>query len=130
MASSTTRHGIGVPHDFPDDAPDDNGATHIGMFMTWTIERGLFVDPDLTPREVEEIEAVRVGSMSARDFLLENFDGKLCSDCFTTQAAAFADRHYDDFLADFQRLLYAAFTLKLLRRRQSRELRDHGSSAR
>jgi hypothetical protein len=96
--------------DFPDDAPEENGATHIGMFMTWTIERGLFADPDPTPREVEEVEAVLAGSMSGREFLLKNFNGKLYSDCFTEQAAAFADRHYDDFIADFQRLLCPGLT--------------------
>ena len=93
---------------FPDDAPEENGATHIGMFVTWAIERGLFADPDLTPEEIEAVEAVRTGSMSGRDFLLRYFDGKLYSDCFTDQAAAFADCHYGDFLRDFERLLCQA----------------------
>jgi hypothetical protein len=90
---------------FPEDAPEENGATHIGMFVTWTIERGLFADPDLTPEEVEAVDAVRAGTMSGRDFLLKYFNGKLYSDCFTTQVADFAERHYDDFIGDFRLLL-------------------------
>ncbi len=70
---------------FPADAPEENGATHIGMFVTWTIERGLFADPDLTLEEVEAVGAVRAGSMSGRDFLLRYFNGKLYSD-FTTRS--------------------------------------------
>lgn len=90
---------------FPADVPEENGATHIGMFVTWTIERGLFADPDLTPEEVEAVGAVHAGSMSGRDFLLRYFNGKLYSDCFTAQVADFAERHYDDFLRDFELLL-------------------------
>jgi hypothetical protein len=90
---------------FPDDAPQENGATHIGMFVTWTIERGPFADPDLTPQEVEAVEAVRAGSMSGRDFLLRYFNGKLYSDCFAAQVADFAEHNYDDFLGDFRHLL-------------------------
>lgn len=90
---------------FPEDVPEENGATHIGMFVTWAITRGLFADPDLTPEEVEAVEAVRTGSMSGRDFLLRYFNGKLYSDCFTDQAADFAALYYDDFLKDFELLL-------------------------
>jgi hypothetical protein len=88
--------------DFPDDAPEENGATHIGMFLTWAIRKGLFACPDAPP---EAVEAVRTGEMSGRDFVLEQYYGKLLSECFTAAGAAFAARHYEAYLADFGRLL-------------------------
>jgi hypothetical protein len=88
--------------DFPDDAPEENGATHIGMFLTWMIERGRFADPEVP---ADAVEAVRTRSMSGRDFLLKCCDGKLFSGLFTAQAADFSERHYEGFIEDFQRLL-------------------------
>jgi hypothetical protein len=88
--------------DFPEDVPEENGATHIGMFLTWAIDRGLFADPDV-PQEA--VEAVRSRAMSGRDFLLNYCDGKLYSDLFNKEGATFAAKHYGGFLEDFQRLL-------------------------
>jgi hypothetical protein len=85
-----------------DDFPEENGATHIGMFLTWTIRKGLFVSSDAPG---EAVEAVRQGTLSGRDFLLEYCDGKLLSQFFNQQGAAFATKHYDAYIDDFRRLL-------------------------
>ena len=55
--------------DFPEDAPEENAATHIGMFLTWAIDKGLFADPEIPPQAVE---AVRTRTKSGRDFLRTN----------------------------------------------------------
>lgn len=78
--------------DFPDDVPEENGATHIGWFVRWAIGRGLFVG-DGTPAEA--IDAVRDGTMSGRDLVLEHLDGKLWPSDFSEEGLAFAEAHYD-----------------------------------
>ena len=83
---------------FPDDVPEENGATHIGMFVRWAIGHGLFVD-DATPPEA--IEAVRTSKMSARDFVLDELDGKLWPSMLTDECAAFAEAHWDDFIEEY-----------------------------
>jgi hypothetical protein len=88
--------------DSPEDAPEENGATHIGMFLTWAVRKDLFVSPDAP---AEAVEAVRQGTLSGRDFLLEYCDGKLLSQFFSQQGAAFATKHYDAYIDDFRRLL-------------------------
>jgi hypothetical protein len=91
-------------HDFPKGAPEENGATHIGMFVTWAIRKGLFVDADAPP---DAIEAVRQGTLSGRYFLLQHCDGKLTSESFSPEGDAFATKHYVGYLGDFERLLCA-----------------------
>jgi hypothetical protein len=88
--------------DFPDEAPEENGATHIGMFLTWAIRKGLFASADAPP---EAVEAVRTGKVSGREFVLEQYYGKLFSEFFSPAGAAFAMQHYEAYLADFGRLL-------------------------
>lgn len=90
--------------DFPDDAPEENGATHIGMFLAWAIDNGLFADPEVPP---EAVEAVRKRTMPGRQFLIEHCDGKLFSGLFSEESADFAASRYDNFMADFKRLLCA-----------------------
>ena len=90
--------------DFPEDAPEENGATHIGMFVTWAIKNGLFVDAGAPP---DAVEAVRQGILSGRDFLLQHYNGKLTSEYFSPEGDAFAIKHYEDYMKDFERLLCA-----------------------
>ena len=86
---------------FPDDVPEENGATHIGWFVRWAIGRGLFVADDGTPAEV--IDAVRDGTVSGRDLVLENLDGKLWPSDLSEEGRAFAEAHYDGYLTDVGR---------------------------
>jgi hypothetical protein len=88
--------------DFPPDVPKENGATHIGMFLRWTIDNGLFDQP-MIPEEA--VEAVRNRTMSGRNFLLDHCDGTLFPQLFNDAGADFATKHYQGFLEDFERLL-------------------------
>lgn len=83
---------------FPDDVPEENGATHIGMFVRWACVRGFFVDEASPP---EAIEAVRAGTMSGRDLLLEHCDGMLWPSMLTDECAAFAAAHWSGFIEDY-----------------------------
>jgi hypothetical protein len=93
--------------DFPDDVPEQNAATHIGLFLTWAIDKGLFADPEV-PREA--VDAVRLRAMGGRELLLDYCDGKLFSGLLTEQGADFAKTSYDGFLEDFRRLLCQGLT--------------------
>src|SRR5215470_415777 len=87
---------------FPDDVPDENGATHIAMFLTWAIDRGLLADPKVP---TETVEAIRKREMSGRDFLLEHYYGQLHSERFNEEGKDFAETQYEDFLRDYHHLL-------------------------
>lgn len=89
--------------DFPDDVPEENGATHIGWFVRWAIGRGFFVANDGTPAEA--IDAVRDGTMSGRDLVLNHLDGKLWPGDLNDEGQAFAEAHYNGYLNDAGRLL-------------------------
>jgi hypothetical protein len=90
---------------FPEDAPEENGATHIGWFVRWAIGRGLFVKEEDTPDEM--IAAVRVGKMSGRDFVLKQLDGKLWPSDLNREGQAFAEAQYDEYLGDIGDLTMA-----------------------
>jgi hypothetical protein len=88
--------------DFPEDAPEENGATHIGWFVRWAIGRGLFANED-TPAEA--IEAVRSGTMSGRALVLKHLDGKLWPEDLSEEGQAFAKTQYEKYLDDFGDLI-------------------------
>jgi hypothetical protein len=58
----------------------------------------LFVKEENTPDEM--IEAVRGGTMSGRDFVLEQLDGKLWPSDFSQEGQAFAEAQYNEYLRD------------------------------
>jgi hypothetical protein len=84
--------------DFPEDVPHENGATHIGWFVRWAMARGLFVNESEAPAET--IEAVRAGTMSGRDFVMEYLSGKLWPADLSEEGLAFAEAQYSEYLRD------------------------------
>src|SRR5262249_35589519 len=64
---------------FPPGLPDENGATHIRFFVTWTIRNDQWSN-FLGPAIAAGIEAVRSGQLSGREFLLQQCDGKLLTE--------------------------------------------------
>jgi hypothetical protein len=90
---------------FPPDAPEENAATHIGMFVAWAIGKDLWG----TLPGVDWSEAVRMvkdRKTTGRTFLLEQCDGKLLSEMMTPEGASFAKDYYPrTYLKDFQRIL-------------------------
>lgn len=79
--------------EFPPDLPEDNAATHIGIFVAWAIHRGLWGAPR-NASEAIAIEAVRSRAITGRVFLMEQCDGKLFSGMLHEQGRIFAQKYY------------------------------------
>ena len=60
---------------FPKDLPVENGATHIGMYLSWAIRRG-FAGKLHVEHSADAVAAVRAGRTSGRTFLIEQCDEK------------------------------------------------------
>lgn len=80
--------------DFPDDLEPVHGATHIGMFLGWAIKRG-FVGELHTEEDADAVAAVRDGSLSGRDFLMERCDERLTAEDLDDEGNRFAAAYYD-----------------------------------
>lgn len=81
--------------DFPTDLPNEAGATHIGMFLAWVIQRGLESDT-LKQDYPEAIERVRSREMTGREFLLSCCDEKLTDEDLNDEANRFAASYLED----------------------------------
>jgi hypothetical protein len=77
--------------------PVEHGFTHMGLALAWAIRRDL-VDPELFAPE--HIDLVRSGSWTGSD-LRDEVDGKLVSDMFTDDGAAFLAARYDAYLGAY-----------------------------
>jgi hypothetical protein len=62
--------------DYPDDLPQENASTHIGMFLTWCIDNNLLSEEQLEDSE-EDISAVKNRELTGAEFLINNCDEKL-----------------------------------------------------
>lgn len=81
--------------DFPDDIPDENGGTHIGIFLAWAIMNNL--EGELHKEEsVEALENVRERRITGRDFLFDECDEKFWDVDLNDLGNAFAKEYYGD----------------------------------
>jgi hypothetical protein len=78
---------------FPADLPQENGATHIGMFLTWCIENDYLSEEHLE-ESGEYVQAVKAHEMTGAEFLMEILDGKLCDSDLSSIGKSFADDYY------------------------------------
>lgn len=81
--------------DFPEDLSNENGATHIGMFLAWCIENDLVSDW-LQEEAEEEIQQVKEGKLSGADFLISVCDEKLLDEDLNEIGNAFAQDYYEN----------------------------------
>lgn len=80
--------------DFPEGLPDENGGTHIGMFLAWAIMNGL--EGELHHEESPEaLAAVRSRQMTGREFLFQECDEKFWDVDLNAEANEFAKHYYD-----------------------------------
>lgn len=94
--------------DFPEGLPNENGGTHIGMFLAWAICKGL--EGDLLRTEAaDEIDAVRRRRMTGRQFLFDVCDEKFWEDDLGAEGNAFAKVYYeaDTYIKDYEATLAA-----------------------
>lgn len=80
---------------FPASLPNENGATHIGMFLAWCIENDLISDW-LREEAEEEIQQVKEGKLSGADFLISVCDEKLLDEDLSEIGNVFAQDYYED----------------------------------
>ena len=78
---------------FPSDVPDENGATHTGMFLVWAINSNL--EGELHREDsAEALEAVRARQMTGRDFLINECDENFWEEDLNDLGNAFAREYY------------------------------------
>ena len=81
--------------DYPSELPPENGATHIGMFLTWCIDTNLISEFQLEDFE-EDIEKVRNREMTGTEFLFQNCDEKFTDEDLNDLGNNFTSDYYED----------------------------------
>lgn len=91
--------------DFPDDLPDENSGTHIGMFLAWIINNNL--EGDLHKEDsAEALENVRKRKITGRDFLIDQCDEKFWEEDLSEEGFEFAESYYEnDYYVDYEKTL-------------------------
>jgi hypothetical protein len=91
--------------DFPAGLPDDNGGTHIGMFLGWAIDNNL-INKQTIADFPEVIDVFKQKKMTGREILFKYFDGKLSGGDLAPAASKFAANYYaKDFLKAYSAIL-------------------------
>lgn len=90
---------------FPEDLPNENGGTHIGIFLAWIINNNL--EGDLHKEEsAEALEDVRKRKITGRDFLIDQCDEKFWEEDLTEEGFVFAESYYEnDYHEDYEETL-------------------------
>lgn len=81
--------------DFPEDLPDESGATHIGMFVAWCVDNNL-ISEERFEEDEEGIADVKNRIMTGREYLIEYLDGVLIEDDLNDIGNRFASDYYDE----------------------------------
>lgn len=81
--------------------PEENAATHIGFFVAWAINKGLWGEYPGTDWTAAA-QRVRERAMTGRAFLLSECDGKLFPQMLTDEGCAFANKYYPNtYIKDY-----------------------------
>ncbi|MCP3898401.1 MAG: hypothetical protein GY707_01555 [Desulfobacteraceae bacterium] len=81
--------------DYPEDLPEKNAYTHIGMFLAWALLNGLAGELHIE-EGAEEIEALKRRDITGADFLQKNCDGKLTDEDLNALGNNFAEWFYEN----------------------------------
>lgn len=101
--------------DFPEDSPEEYGATHIALLMKWCFQKGWAGEIHTgDERANAELQKVIIGEMKATDFFLRWCDGKLTDEDFTEDGNSFLQHYYgaetdlytSDYATNFGELMY------------------------
>ena len=103
--------------DYPEKLSDENGGTHIGMYLNWIIENDL-IDTLYLEDSIQGVEEVKSKKITGREFLFEYCDGKFKEDHLNEEGLKFtqfyylaphdAEGAYGTYLEDYQELLVLA----------------------
>ena len=81
--------------DFPDDLPEINGATHIGMLLAWIIENNQY-SAEFEEDFSEELADVKKKTLTGAGFLMQCCDGKLSDYDLNNTGNGFVGAYYDE----------------------------------
>lgn len=91
--------------DFPEDLPDENGGTHIGIYLAWIINNNLqgeLHDED----SVEALQDLKNRKITGRDFLIEQCDEKFWEEDLNAESFAFTEFYYHEkYFEDYANIL-------------------------
>ncbi len=91
--------------EYPEGLPPENGATHIGMFLAWAIDRDL-VGELLRGDCIDELVSLQARRTTPGEFLLRCCDGKLTDEDLDELGNEFAKAYYEkDYLVDYEGVL-------------------------
>lgn len=79
--------------DFPEDLPEVNGGTHIGMYLTWIIQNDLIGQLHLDG-SLEEMQKVKTRQITGRDFLVDCCDEKFWEEDLNEEGLEFTLYYY------------------------------------
>lgn len=101
--------------EFPEDSPEEYGATHIALIMKWCFQRGwageMHTEDD---RANTDLQKVISGELKATKFFMRWCDGKLTDEDFTEEGNNFLKSYYGnetdlytpDYAENFGDLMY------------------------
>ena len=90
--------------EYPDEQPEEGGATRIGLFLAWAIRRGLLSELHRHQRP-EAVAAVTARALTGAEFLLRECDEELTDEDLNAEGNRFAVWHYEDrYLEDYAEL--------------------------
>jgi hypothetical protein len=81
--------------DYPEDLPNENAATHIGMFLAWCIENDLMSE-EQKEESGEDIQKVIDHKMTGAEFLINNCDEKFIDEDLSEFGNDFTKAYYED----------------------------------
>ncbi len=91
---------------FPENLPEENSGTHIGMYLNWIIDNNLISEFHLTESK-DAIEKVKSGEITGRDFLFDYCDGKFWNQELNEIGLKFTESYYatDKYFGDYAKVL-------------------------
>jgi hypothetical protein len=94
--------------DFPEDLPDEAGATHTGMFVAWALLSGLSGSIHIEDFP-EDIPKLRERTLTPGQFFLASCDGKFTDEDLNAEGNSFVQAYFDfekgNYLADYESAL-------------------------
>lgn len=82
--------------DFPDDMPEENGGTHIGMYLAWIINNDLHGEVHRGAGSSEAVRKLKRREITGLDFLVEQCDTKFWEADLNDEGKAFTDHYYSN----------------------------------
>jgi hypothetical protein len=89
----------------PEATAESRSATHMGFFLLWAVRSELW--NGLREHDTRaEVERLKRGEITGAEVINNHFDGKLLSEIFTAEGAAFAESYYPkQYLKRFQEIV-------------------------